>query len=56
MDKLTDEQKQRLIKRMKTFEDDTFDTHAMWATTTFGVPINKDECSKLFMESMFAFI
>jgi len=53
MEKLTDEQKQRLIAHMKANEDDSWARHSQWAVAAFGVRLTDDECCRLFMNAMF---
>ena len=50
MERLTEIQKQQIVRRMKSYEDDTMDTHAKWASLVFDVPVTAEECSKLYID------
>lgn len=53
MEKLTNEQKNQLIAHMNRYEDNSWAQHSQWALATFNVRLTDDECSRLFIKSMF---
>jgi hypothetical protein len=53
MNTLTDTQKDEFVRHMNQYEDDSFEQHAQWANTKYGVNLTANDCSKIFMESMF---
>jgi len=49
---LTTNQREQLIRHMNTYEDDSFELHAYWAKNNFGVDLTKDECYRIYAESL----
>ncbi len=54
MDELTEQQKKLLVEYMNDHDGLSWDQHSAWASSVFRVEITPEECSKLFMESMFS--
>ena len=53
MDKLTEQQKKLLVEYMNDHDGFSWNQHSAWASSMFRVIVTPEECSKLFMESMF---
>ena len=50
---MDEEQKKQLIRHMNQNDNDSYARHAQWATYTFGFVVTTEECSRLYMESLF---
>ena len=53
MEKLTAEQKNRLIEHMKRYEDDSWASHILWAMQQFGIRLTEQECMEAFMSAIY---
>lgn len=50
---MNEAQKKLLVQHMNQNDGDTFEQHARWASRQFGVVVTAEECSSIFMDSMF---